>query len=76
MALYICRDRNPYTNQKGNFKMKTIATLIVTLFAATVFAAAPAVVPAAKCDPVKDKTCKVEEKKDAKAAPAAAPAKK
>lgn len=46
-ALYICRDRNFYINQKGNFIMKSIATLIATLFAATAFAAEPAKAPAA-----------------------------
>ena len=45
-ALYICRDRNSYINQKGNFIMKTIATLIATLFVATAFAAEPAKAPA------------------------------
>jgi hypothetical protein len=45
-ALYICRDRNFYINQKGNFIMKSIATLIATLFAATAFAAEPAKAPA------------------------------
>ena len=76
-ALYICRDRNFYINQKGNFIMKSIVTLIATLVAASAFAAEPAKAPAtpapaasaavapvapAKCDPVKDKNCKVEKK--------------
>ena len=55
--------------------MKTIATVIATLVATAAFAtdpaktAAPAPAPAAsaaaapaKCDPAKDKTCKVEAK--------------
>ena len=48
--------------------MKTIVTLIATLVATAAFAAepakpaAPAAAPA-KCDPAKDKTCKVEAKK-------------
>jgi hypothetical protein len=50
-ALYICRDRNFYINQKGNFIMKSIATLIATLFAATVFAAEPAKAPATPAAP-------------------------
>ena len=47
--------------------MKTIAILIATLVATAAFAAEPAktATPAApaKCDPAKDKTCKVEAKK-------------
>ena len=50
-ALYICRDRNFYINQKGNFIMKSIATLIATLFAATAFAAEPAKAPATPAAP-------------------------
>jgi len=46
--------------------MKTIATLIATLVATAAFAATPVVsaTPAApaKCDPAKDKHCKVETK--------------
>jgi len=67
--------------------MKSIVTLIVGLIAVSAFAtepaktAAPAPAPAAsaaapaKCDPVKDKTCKVEAKKeDAKPFKSEAPA--
>lgn len=62
--------------------MKSIFALIIAVAASTAFAAdapkaatpAPAATtapaPAAKCDPAKDKNCKVE----AKAAPAATPA--
>ena len=63
--------------------MKSIFALIIAVAASTAFAQAPAAkkeeakpaattasAPAAKCDPAKDKNCKVE----AKAAPAATPA--
>lgn len=69
--------------------MKSIVTLIVGLIAVSAFAtepaktAAPAPAPAAsaaapaKCDPAKDKTCKVEAKKeDAKPSKSEAPATK
>jgi len=64
--------------------MKSIVTLIVGLIAVSAFATEPAKTAApapaasaaapAKCDPVKDKTCKVEAKKeDAKPSKSEAP---
>jgi hypothetical protein len=69
-ALYICRDNNVATKPKlkGNFEMKTIATLIATLVAASAFAAEPAKAPAT--------TAPVATPAPAASAPAATPAKK
>ena len=69
--------------------MKTIATLIASLFVVSAFAAEPAKTPAAptvaatapatpaapaKCDPVKDKNCKVEKKAETAPVKSQAPA--
>ena len=61
--------------------MKTIATLIASLFVVSAFAAEPAkpaapATPAAptKCDPVKDKNCKVEKKAETAPVKSQAPA--
>ena len=68
--------------------MKTIATLIASLFVVSAFAAEPAkpaapatpavaaTAPAAptKCDPVKDKNCKVEKKAETAPVKSQAPA--
>jgi hypothetical protein len=78
-ALYICRDRNFYINQKGNFIMKSIATLIATLFAATAFAAEPAKAPATPAPAATASApapAKAEVKKDEKKPAKSEPAKK
>jgi hypothetical protein len=72
---------------KRKLIMKSIVTLIAGLIAVSAFAtepaktatpvAAPAPAASAKCDPAKDKTCKVEAKKeDAKPSKSQAPATK